>query len=128
MEVVMSREWPQLDPEALALMQAWLAQNANSRAALARHLGVSRSGVSQALDGRYPGDTRHLRALAFEKLAHAIHCPHLRKELSPVECRQSRERSLSEASASRTEVKHWQACQACLHNPRTKTVTQEEQS
>ena len=113
----MLREWPQLDADALGLMQTWLQGHKNSRAALARHLGVSRSGVSQALDGRYPGDTKHLRALVVERLADQVLCPHLATEIAPSQCRSNRERSLAAASGSRSDVKHWQACQGCLHNP-----------
>jgi DNA-binding transcriptional regulator YdaS (Cro superfamily) len=117
----MPRDWPQLDAEALGLMHTWLAGQNNSRAALARHLGVSRSGISQALDGRYPGNTKHLRALVMERLADLLICPHTAREITPADCRTTRERSLAAASGSRTDVKQWQACQACLHNPLRKS-------
>jgi len=113
----LAKNWPQLDQEALDLAQAWLAAHGDSRAALARHLGVSRSAISQALDGRYPGDTRKLRAKLVERLAELVRCPHLAADLTPAECRAYRERPLSSASASRSDVKHWQACQGCPLNP-----------
>jgi DNA-binding transcriptional regulator YdaS (Cro superfamily) len=109
--------YPQLDETVLGLLTTRLEFHKNSRAALARELGVSRSGLSQAMDGRYPADTRKLRALIVEKLAEQVACPHLRVEIAPGVCKAARERPLSASSASRSDVKHWQACRLCEHNP-----------
>lgn len=114
--------YPQLDDQALALLKTRLHQNGNNRAALARDLGMSRSAISQALDGKYPGDTRKLRAVIVETLADQIDCPHLGVELSPGACKAWRERPLSAASGSRSDAKHWQACQVCQHNPARRRV------
>jgi DNA-binding transcriptional regulator YdaS (Cro superfamily) len=113
----MKPDYPQLDDEALGLLRHRLAHHGGSRAALARELGVSRSGLSQAIDRKYPGDTRHLRALIVERLAEQVLCPHLGVEIAPGVCKAWRERPLSAASASRADVKHWQACQICPFNP-----------
>ncbi len=117
MSLVKIQKHLQLDAEALELLGARVAQLKNSRAAVARELGVARTSVSQALDGKYPGDTRKLRAKIIERYANQIKCPHLGVELAPSICKLSRERSLSAASGSRADVKHWQACQMCIHNP-----------
>lgn len=109
--------YPQLDDEALEMLLARLDYHGNSRAALAKELGVSRSAISQALDRKYPGDTRKLRAKIIDHLAAQVACPHLGVDLAPAECKSLRERPLSAASASPADVKHWQACQHCRHNP-----------
>lgn len=120
--------YPQLDNEALEMLRARLGSNGNSRAALARELGVSRSGISQALDRKYPGDTRKLRARIVERLAAQLACPHLGIDLAPAECRTVRERPLSAASASPADVKHWQACQLCMNNPARRAVVRGDAS
>lgn len=112
-----ARDWPQLDAFALGLLRAELARPGASCQSVARRLGVSRSAVSQARDLRYPGDARRLRARIVETFAGQIDCPHLGRQLAPAECRQLRERPLSECCASRAEVQLWQACQACPFNP-----------
>ncbi len=109
--------YPQLDAEALRLLQVRLEFHGGSRAALARELGVSRSAVSQALDGKYPGDTKKLRARIVEQLADQVRCDFLGAEVAPSVCKTWRIRPLSAASGSRSDVKHWQACQTCIHNP-----------
>lgn len=107
----------QLDDEAIALLNTRLTYHRGSRSALARELGISRSGLSMAMDGKYPGSTGKLRSLIFETLADRLVCPHLEAELSPHACKALRERPLSAASGSRSDAKHWQACQACRYNP-----------
>lgn len=115
--------YQQLDSEAMALLTTRLVYHKGSRAALSRELGVSRSGISQALDGKYPGSTANLRSLIIDKLAGQITCPHTAKEISPASCHQLRERPLSAASGSREDVKYWQACQQCRFNPHAKIST-----
>jgi len=117
MRVTPEKTYPQLDEEAINLLRTRLETHSGSRAALARELGVSRTAVSQALDRKYPGDTRKLRAKIVETLAEMIACPHLGTELAPQVCKLLRERPLSAATGSPADVKHWQACQSCRHNP-----------
>ena len=117
--------YTQLDDEAMALMNARLAHHKGSRAALARELDMGRSSISQALDLKYPGDTKKLRARIFERLAGMINCPHLGQELSPAQCKQYRSRPLSAASYSPQSAKHWTACQGCIFNPDRKTHKEE---
>ncbi len=118
----------QLDDEALHLLRTRLEYHAGSRAALARELGVSRSAISQALDLKYPGDTKKLRAKIVERLAAQLACPHLGVDLAPSECKAVRERPLSAASASPADVKHWQACQLCMNNPARRAVVPRDAS
>jgi lambda repressor-like predicted transcriptional regulator len=121
----MSRDYPQLDDEALGLLKRHLEMAGGNKAELARKLGIGRSSLSQALDRKYPGDTRKLRALIVETLADQVSCPHLSVDLAPAACKALRERPLSAASASREDVKHWQACQTCLMNPARRTAQRE---
>ena len=116
--------YPQLDADAMRLLQARLEHHGGSRAAVARELGVSRTAISQALNGRYPADTRKLRATIVERLAEMVKCPHLSVELAPGVCKAARERKLSAASGSREDAKHWQACQVCANNPARRVPAQ----
>lgn len=110
--------YPQLDAEALTLLRQRLAHHGGSRSALARELGFSRSGISQALDERYPANTAQLRARIIEQLADRLICPHLDREIAPGACRQARERPLAACIGAPDDVKHWQACQSCPQNPK----------
>ena len=115
------KAYPQLDAEALTLLRQRLAHHGGSRSALARELGFSRSGISQALDERYPANTAQLRARIIEQLADRVVCPHLSREIAPSECREARSRPLTACMASPDDVKHWQACQSCPQNPKRTT-------
>jgi DNA-binding transcriptional regulator YdaS (Cro superfamily) len=121
----MSRDYPQLDDDALSLLRRHLEIVGGNKAELARKLGIARSSLSQALDRKYPGDTRKLRALIMETLAEQVMCPHLRVELAPAACKALRERPITAVSASRADVKHWQACQGCIENPARRTKEME---
>lgn len=107
----------QLDDEAMAVLTARLEHHNGSRSALARELEFSRSGISQALDRKYPGDTAKLRVRIMERLSAMIRCPHLLAEIAPGACKSFRERPLSAASGSPSDVQHWRACQTCVANP-----------
>jgi DNA-binding transcriptional regulator YdaS (Cro superfamily) len=109
--------YSQLDADLLTVLNARLAALGGNRAALAREIGVSRSAISQALDGRYPGDTRRLAARITAQLVEAVTCPALHRDIPPADCEAYRSRPLSACTASREAVKHWQACQACPQNP-----------
>lgn len=115
---------PQLDREALDLLNARV-ELLGSRAKVAAELGYARSAISQAMDGKYPGDTKHLRAAIVEAYASRIDCPHLGTDLAPETCREYRERSMQEALGSRDTVKLWQACRICSRNPDARTAETE---
>lgn len=108
---------PQLDQVALDLLSARV-EHLGSRAKVAAELGYARSALSQAMDGKYPGDTRHLRAAIISTYASRIACPHLGIDLAPAQCEANRTRSMQDCLGSRETVKLWQACQSCTHNPR----------
>lgn len=102
----------QLEGEPLALLQAACVR-LGSIAAVARELGYGRPSISMALAGRYPADTDRLAAEIVERFASSVACPHLRRDITPAECRAYREAPLS--AANRDSVLHWQACRTCSH-------------
>lgn len=114
---VRHRSYPQLDADTLALLRDRLDHHVGSRSALAREIGVSRSAISQALDGRYPAATDQLAAKIRDVLVDRLICPHSGDEIAPGLCKELRERPISAACGSREDVKHWQACQLCQFNP-----------
>ena len=81
--------------------------------AAAKKIGYSRSSVSLALKGDYPGGIDRLRAAVLEKLTGAVPCPHLKTDLKSSECKDYRTRRmpLSDPKA----LRHWTACQTCPH-------------
>ena len=89
-----------------------------SLAAVGRELNYTRQALSMALAGKYPADTRLLRAKIVERYAGGVVCPHLDIEISPALCRDQRERPLP--TAPREAVRWWQACRACPNNPDVK--------
>lgn len=107
-------QYEQLDALALDLLRAAVA--ASSIAQVARDLDYARPSISQALAGKYPGDTRHLRAVIIEKLQGRHDCPAIAREVAPAECRAYRDRPIP--TGPRRAVKAWEACQRCAFNPK----------
>lgn len=112
----MRMKYPQLDSAALALLTRRVSELGGSRAAVAAELGVGRTSVSQAIDGKYPGDTCHLRAKIMARYADLIACPVL-GPIPPRDCATYRERPLAACSANPASVSHWRACRVCINNP-----------
>lgn len=108
------KKYPQLDERGQMLLREALKKH-GSRAAVAEQLGVARTAVSQALNGRYPADARKLAAKIVERFADHVACPHLAREIRSAECVELRERPF--VPTGREAVKQWQACRACPLNP-----------
>lgn len=108
----------QLDRDALQLLEARV-RILGTRAAVAAELGYARSALSQAMDGKYPGDTKHLRAAIIAAYASRVNCPHLGVDIAPAQCLENRTRTLQQSLGSREAVKQWQACQTCTQNPKS---------
>jgi len=106
--------YPQLDERTLRLLVEAVARH-GTRGVVADMLGYTRTAVSQALNGRYPADTRKLAARIVEVFADHVACPHLALDIPSAACREHREAPLS--TASREAIKHWQACRTCPLNP-----------
>lgn len=81
--------------------------------ATAARLGYSRTAVSLALAGKYPGGTDKLAATVLETFRRT-QCPHLDREVTPVECAKHGGRVPTSSPAA---LRLWRACQACPHRP-----------
>ena len=82
-------------------------------AATARRLGYSRTAVSLALAGKYPGGTDKLATTVLETFCRTL-CPHLDREMTPAECAKNGGRVPTSSPAA---LRLWRACQACPHKP-----------
>ena len=83
-----------------------------SIAATARRLGYSRTAVSLALAGKYPGSTDRLAATVLDILGR-LACPHLEREVTPGECAVNGGQMPTSSPAA---LRLWRACQTCPHN------------
>jgi len=104
----MSADW-------LALLAAEAART--SIAATGRRLGYSRTSISLALAGKYPGRTDKLAAKVLATLGHRV-CPHLGREVTPGECADNGDRMPTSSPAA---LRLWRACQTCPHRAVPKT-------
>lgn len=96
----------------------WLALLADEAkrttiAATARRIGYSRTAVSLALVGKYPGRTDKLAARVLETIRR-VACPFLDREVTPAECAKNGGRTPTSSPAA---LRLWRACQACPHRP-----------
>lgn len=110
----------QLDGAALELLRAAVAES--SIAEVARKLSAggrnySRPAVSMALNLKYPGDAKHLRAAILETLSGRHDCPALAREVSQAECAGFRAKPMP--CGPRSAVARWEACQRCDFNPQS---------
>lgn len=79
--------------------------------AAAAAIGVSRSGLSLALAGKYPAhSTAKLEARVMRALD-KVECPHLGEPITAQACDRYRTAPLPRSQAS--ALKHWAACRAC---------------
>ena len=82
-------------------------------AATARRIGYSRTAVSLALVGKYPGCTDKLAATVLAILGRQV-CPQLGREVTPAECAGNAGEMPTSSPAA---LRLWRACQACPHRP-----------
>ncbi|MFZ6644450.1 hypothetical protein ACO0LO_01935 [Undibacterium sp. TJN25] len=99
------------EPRWLELIRAAAAQTSN--AAVARLLGYSRTSVSLALKGAYPGGTAKLAAKALEVLEPPViaDCPYQAKQIPIEVCRELSSRRAP--THNPTLMGQWRACQQC---------------
>lgn len=95
------------------LQQAITQSGKGGKAEVARKLGVSRPAISQICNGNYGARTDHIAKKVIAVFGR-IHCPHLNVEITPEHCRHSHTRDAP--TSSPREMKHWRACQTCMHN------------
>jgi len=90
-----------------------------SIAATARRLGYSRTAVSLALAGKYPGGTDKMAATVLDVLG-GVACPQLGREVTAAECA---DKAGAMPTSSPTALRLWRACQTCPHRPGANTTT-----
>ncbi len=97
----------------------WLAllrravDEAGSRAAVARELGVSRTAVSLLLSGAYPGGTARMAARVIARYDRLL-CPHTGRIVPPEHCRRM---AGPVPTSSPAALRQWRACQTCSNKP-----------
>ena len=107
------------DPRWLLLLRA--EANKTSIGLASQRVGYSRTAISQALAGKYPGDLAKLerKVLAALELPMAVACPYLSLNLPTTMCR---EFSLKRAPTHNpVAMQHWRACQQCEHKAECKS-------
>lgn len=93
---------------------------AGSIQAVADELDYSRTSVSLALKGHYPGKTDKLRAKVISTYCDRLLCPHTGCDLAQDTCADLRTRPLPQSDPD--ELRHWLACQCCANNPDATTI------
>lgn len=84
--------------------------------AAARRLGYSRTAISLAVAGKYPGDTKKLAVKVLGELGTAD-CPHLERPVTVAECADA---AGEMPTSSPADLRLWRACQTCPNKPQTK--------
>jgi hypothetical protein len=117
----------------LALLRTAVARE-GSVAAVARHISdaagspISRSAVSAALNGNYPGGTDRIAKRVLDTYAR-VDCPFLQRSITHGECRTYREAPVP--TSSPLAMRHWRACRTCAIGKAlatTSNLTSEEES
>ena len=96
-----------------------------SIAATARRLGYSRTAVSLALAGKYPGNTKTLAAVVLEVLGR-VDCPCLDRPVTPAWCAATARGPVP--TGSPFALRLWRACQACPQKPEPRPATRKRRS
>jgi AcrR family transcriptional regulator len=86
---------------------------ATSITAVAQRVGVSRTGLSTYLAGKYPAGVRQIEARIVAALG-VVECPYLGAPIGYDQCRAMSGRADPPAQSARL-VAHWRACQGCVH-------------
>jgi len=97
-------------PEWMALLAHRVVQLDGIKARVADELGVSRTAISLALAGRYPGGTGRIAAKVLARYR-ICDCPWLKTDIVADECRQYRTRPMPQSNPG--ELRFWSACQDC---------------
>jgi DNA-binding transcriptional regulator YdaS (Cro superfamily) len=99
---------------AMALLRLKCRETSVTR--VAERLGYSRTSVSLAVNGRYPGNVETL----LRKVAAVygnVECPYLGREIPPDECVENALRPCP--THNPMQMRHWRACQDCASRPQT---------
>ncbi|RSN77922.1 LysR family transcriptional regulator [Acinetobacter haemolyticus] len=77
---------------------------------VADEIGYARASLSLALRDKYIGSTKKLENRVLDVLGQ-VHCPFLKKSISPAECGAFETREAPTQNPS--EMRHWRACKSC---------------
>ena len=92
-----------------------LIEGGATKAAIGKEIGYDRSSISRWInEPDYNG--AHIEAAVLARYNRFV-CPHLGSEITPGECSGYAERRCPTSNAR--EVRHWKACQACSHKPKS---------
>ena len=99
----------------LDLLKAAVDADPRGIAGVADVLGISRTALSMAINGKYPAKTDKI---AQRVLAHYDRhdCPHTGESIVRAACHALASRQAP--TNSPREMRHWRACQGCEHKPK----------
>lgn len=102
----------------MGMTRTWIAILAeeaakSGKAAVAQKIGYSRSAVTAALNGNYPGDTKHIAEAVIDTFTDGIVCPFLGTAISRETCIDHHTAPIPQGNAA--QLRHWRACRSCPH-------------
>lgn len=90
-----------------------LLEGGMTKAAIAKEIGYDRTSVSRWInEPDYNG--AHIAAAVLARY-NRFACPHLKQEITPLECAGYACRRCPTSNAR--DARHWKACQTCAHKP-----------
>lgn len=90
-----------------------LLKNGMTKTAIGKEINYDRATVSRWInEPDYNG--AHIEAAVLARYNRFV-CPHLKKEITPVECIAFATRAVP--TSNTREVRHWKTCQTCPHKP-----------
>lgn len=108
----MTAEWIELLNDAVAAERQRTGRKRGAITIVAEKIGMSRSAVSTAMRGEYPGATHRIEARVLKVFGGGrVLCPHLGHAIEGALCQswQTRAQPRSNPDA----LRHWTACRAC---------------
>lgn len=79
---------------------------------VAAKIGLSRTAISLVMGGKYPAKTDKIAARVLDVYDRIV-CPHSGDEITHIACRALSTSSVPTSSPQ--AMRHWRACQSCLH-------------
>lgn len=107
----------------LELLKAEIAAHGGQITPVAKKLAYSRTAISLASRGKYPGKTDKIEARVLARLG-TLECPYNNQMISYGECRSMRERQAP--THNLLLLRYWKACQSCPNNPQASGAGQDD--
>lgn len=98
----------------IKVLEKATAEADGNKAAVGRKIGYSRTAVSLAMAGRYPGKIDKLSQAVFSKLLGETECPYLGDFITDDECKTIQQKPLNDPN--QLTRRHRRACAHCIHN------------